>query len=234
MSKPEPKMATTTQSHREKPLMLTHSVKSVLLVVMVFLTLCVATPIVRADSCKPDVSKRDLITKKQVDKWQQVLNSSGFLSAALMNDDVTFSASIERSEDGDFIMISAEKVNGVGRYIGAEGDKIIFGFKDGEPLTFVVTEATNGTDADMFGKVHKSSVWTAALSANQVAAMRVALTTKQVDAIRIDGQISGKIDLPVSDKNGKKLMEKFGCFYQALDKSSLPLTSTAADGHVKP
>jgi hypothetical protein len=192
---------------------------------------CVAAPATLADSCKPDSSGRDAITKKQTDQWQQVLSSSGFLSAALMDHDVTFTAYVKRIGDSNFILVSIQKVEEnlaraafESHYHASNGDQLTFGFKDGEPLSFVVTEVANQAQADMFGKLDMSVVWAAEVAPRDLATMRVALTTKQIDAIRIT-QAAGTVDEAVPDKNGKKLMEKFGCFYQALDKSGVDLTT---------
>src|SRR5258705_13260349 len=73
-------------------------------------TWCVAAPTVFADSCKPDASSQDRITKKRIDEWVQVLSSSGFLSAALLDNDVTFTAYVKRIGDHNFIVVSVEKV----------------------------------------------------------------------------------------------------------------------------
>lgn len=66
--------------------------------------------VVAGDSCKPDVSGLDKITKKQIEQWHQVLSSSGFLSAALMDNDVTFTAYVQRGGDKNFIMVSIQKL----------------------------------------------------------------------------------------------------------------------------
>ncbi|HEV7487309.1 MAG TPA: nuclear transport factor 2 family protein [Thermoanaerobaculia bacterium] len=201
------------------------------LAVMAVSMCCVVAPATLADSCRPDASGRDAITKKQMDQWQQVLSSSGFLAAALMDHDVTFTAYVKRVGDSNFILVSIQKVEEnlaraafESHYHASNGDQLTFGFKDGDPLSFVVTEVANQAQADMFGKLNMSVVWAAEVAPNDLATMRVALTTKQIDAIRIT-QAAGAVDEAVPDKNGKKLMEKFGCFYQALDKSGVDLTT---------
>src|SRR5947209_5263566 len=84
--------------------------KRLLVALMAVFLCCVAAPATLADSCKPDSSGRDAITKKQMDQWQQVLSSSGFLSAALMDHDVTFTAYVKRVGDSNFILVSVQKV----------------------------------------------------------------------------------------------------------------------------
>jgi hypothetical protein len=197
-------------------------------------TWCVAVPATFADSCKPDASTQDRITKQRIDEWAQVVSSSGFLSAALMDNDVTFTAFVKRVGDHSFILIRVEKIEESmaraafeSHYHGSKGDQLVFGFKDGEPAVLVVTEVANQAQADMFGKLHMSVVWAANVSANELVTMRNSLTTKQIDAIRIT-QAAGNIEEPVSDKNGRRLMEKFGCFYQTLDKLGVDLATAPA------
>ncbi len=205
------------------------------LAVLISLTVCcIGTETLSAASCKPDASGQDRITKQKIDVWSQVLSSSGFLSAALMDNDVTFTAYVKRIGDRNFVVIGIEKVEeNVARaafeshYHGAKGDQLVLGFKGGDPLSFVVTEVANQAQADMFGKLHMSVVWAAEMSLNDLAAMRETLSAKQVDAIRIT-QAAGQVDEAVSDSNGKKLMAKFACFYDALDKSGVDLKSAGS------
>ncbi len=206
------------------------------IVIPTLILLCVMPlSVVASDSCKPDVSGQDTITKKQVAQWQQVLSSSGFLSAALMDNDVTFTAYVQRGGDKNFVMVSIQKLEEnqaraafESHFHGAKGDQLLFGFKNGEPLTFVVTEVSNQAKVEglITAKLNMSVVWAAEVSDADMAAMRDALTTKQVDAIRIS-QASGQVDQSVPDKNGKRLMEKFGCFYQALDKRGIDLSAAS-------
>lgn len=185
-----------------------------------------------ADSCKPDFSGKDSITKKQLDQWQQVLRQSGIMSAALMGNDVTFTGFVQRGGDKNFVMISIQKVEEnlaratfESQYSATKGDQIMFGFADGDPLSFTATEVSNQAKAGAFsGKLNMSVVWAAELSDEQMAEMRTALTTQRVDAIRITAS-SGTIDLAVPEKNGSRLLEKFGCFYQSMDARGILLGS---------
>lgn len=205
-----------------------------LLVTIAFVTWCVTPSSVFGDSCKPDVSGRDSITKKQVDMWRQVLSSSGFLSAALMDNDVTFTAFVQRGGDKNYIMIVFQKVEDnlaraafESHYHATKGDQIIFGFKNGEPVTLVASGASNRAQAEMLtGKLDMSAEWVVELPDNEMATLRDALTTRQVDAIRI-ALGSGQVDRTVPEKNGTRLMEKFGCFYQALDKRGVVLSAAS-------
>jgi hypothetical protein len=51
------------------------------------------------------------------------------------------------------------------------------------------------------------------------------LTRRQIDAVRIILAGDVVIQASVSDKDGMKLMEKFGCFYQSLDKKGIDLSA---------
>ena len=200
-------------------------------VLIAIVVCCGVAETISAASCKPDASGQDRITKQRIDQWSQVLSSSGFLSAALMDNDVTFTAFVKRVGDHNFVLVSIEKVEESmaraafeSHYHGAKGDQLVLGFKNGEPLSFVVTEVANQAQADLFGKLHMSVVWAAEIPLSDLAAMRDTFTTRQVDAIRIT-QAGGQVDEGVSDQNGKKLMAKFGCFYEALDQSGVDLKS---------
>jgi hypothetical protein len=59
-----------------------------------------------------------------------------------------------------------------------------------------------------------------------MATARDTFTTKQVEAIRVSPASGDHVEISVTDENGKKLMEKFGCFYQALDKRGIDLSAS--------
>lgn len=187
-----------------------------------------------ARACKPDVSGQDPITKKHVERWQQVLSSTGIMSEALLARDVTFTAYVTRGGDKNYIMISISKVEEnlaravfESQYHATKGDQLVFGFKNGEPLSFVATEVSNQAKAGTFsGKLNMNVVWAAEVPDNDMAMARATLTTKQVDAIRIS-QASTQVDKSVPDKNGRRMMEKFVCFYQYLDQTGIDLSAVA-------
>src|SRR5437016_4754773 len=81
----------------------------VLLLVMAML-FCLASPSELRAGCKPDFSGRDNLTKQPVDRWNQVLSSSGFMAAALLDNDVTFTASIMRNGARTYVILIFEKV----------------------------------------------------------------------------------------------------------------------------
>jgi hypothetical protein len=191
----------------------------------------------RAGDCDPDVAGKDRITKQQVSEWQQVLTSTGILSAALMDNDVTFIASVSRVGDKNVIRVIVQKVEEnlaraafESQFRAARGDEIIFGFKNGGPVTFVTTKAGNAAAAGAFsGKLNMSAVWEADVTDADLAKYRASLTTQVIDAIRITA-VSGQIDRSVPPKNGQRLMQKFGCFYRTVDYGSVAGGQTASPG----
>lgn len=181
-----------------------------------------------ARECDPDLTGNDRITKQQVEQWQQVLTSTGFLSAALMDNDVTFTAFVTRTGDKNTITVVIQKVEeNLARaafetqYRAAKGDEILFGFKNGTPVTLVTTKAGNSAKAGSFsGKLNMSAVWEAELSDADASNYRAALTTKLIDAVRITAA-SGQIDRAIPERNAQRLMQKFACFYRKLDYSGV-------------
>lgn len=191
---------------------------------------------VLADACKPDMAGTDRITKKPVMQWQQQLSSSGFLAAALMDNDVTVTAFIARAGDKNLVMvvIAKEQENLAraafeSRFNAAKGDQLTFGFKDGEPVSFKVTGAVNRSQAVglLTAKLRMSAEWDAEVPDGDLAAAKTALTTKLIDTIRIT-QANGPIDQPVPEKIGRRLTEKFGCFYQTLEANGIDLNAGPA------
>src|SRR5688572_9695089 len=63
-----------------------------------------------AGDCDPDVRGKDRITKQEIVQWQQVLTASGFLSAALLEKDITFTAYVARVGDKNVVGIVVQKV----------------------------------------------------------------------------------------------------------------------------
>ncbi|HEX7152150.1 MAG TPA: SHOCT domain-containing protein [Thermoanaerobaculia bacterium] len=194
--------------------------------VIVALTL-LSVSAVYAD-CDPDVRGKDRITKQEIVQWQQVLTASGILSAALLEKDITFTAYVARTGDKNVVGVVVQKVEpNLARaafetqFRAAKGDEIVLGFKNGGPITFITTKAGNTAQAGTFsGNLNMSASWEAEVSDADLAAHRDALTTGLVDAIRITAA-SGQIDRAIPAKNGQRLMEKFGCFFRALDSAGV-------------
>lgn len=195
--------------------------------VAVALTLLSASAIYAGD-CDPDVRGKDRITKQEILQWQQVLTASGFLSAALLEKDITFTAYIARVGDKNVVGVIVQKVEeNLARaafetqFRAAKGDEIFLGFRNGGPVTFITTKAGNSAQAGTFtGKLNMSANWEAEVSDADIAAHREALTTRLIDAIRITAA-SGQIDRTIPEKNGQRLMQKFGCFFRSLDSAGM-------------
>jgi len=68
-------------------------------------------------------------------------------------------------------------------------------------------------------------VLSAVVQDNELATLRDALTSRQIDSFRIVLSGDVRIEKSVNDNNGKKLMEKFSCFYQLLDKRGINLSA---------
>ena len=102
------------------------------------------------------------------------------------------------------------------------------GFKDGQPLSFVATDV--GNNAKVGGIITGQLITTVILSAVEsdetMASLREALTKRPVDAIRVILAGDVIIEKSVNDDNGRKLMNKFNCFYQSLDNRGLSLPTT--------
>lgn len=151
-----------------------------------------------------------------------------------MGNSLAITARVHRDGDKNYIVIIIEKKDEKlarmafeSRYHAAKGDQIILGFKNGDPLTFVATEVSNkaATSGFLTSMLKMSAVWAAEVSDASMAAARDTLTTKQVDAIRVSPASGDHFEQSVSYETGKALMEKFGCFYQALDKRGVDLST---------
>ena len=113
-----------------------------------------------------------------------------------------------------------------------KGNQFYFGLKNGEPLTFVAANVSNNAKVSgsfMAGLTGKNLYTTIHLIADvqdkELATLRDALTRKQIDAVRIVLAGNLGIDKSVDDKAGKKMMEKFLCFYQSLDGKGIDLSA---------
>jgi hypothetical protein len=181
-----------------------------------------------AGDCDPDVSGKDRITKQEILQWRQVLTASRFLSTVLLEKDITFTAYIARVGDKNVVGVLVQKAEeNLARaafetqFRAAKGDEIFLGFRNGDPVTFITTKAGNSAQAGTFsGKLNMSASWEAEVSDADIAAHRDALTTRLIDAIRITAA-GGQIDLAIPEKNGQRLMQKFGCFFQSLDSAGM-------------
>jgi hypothetical protein len=215
---------------------------------MVPLLLLASASAAQAQNCKPDGSGLDTISKKQFDVWTESLFQTGFAASVVGTGQVTVLLSVGRlgSESGVQVNIMKKEENRAkaeleSSWRAAKGNKIELGFKDAEGLTFVVTEVANETKAAGVispGLVTRMSLW-AQVPDNELAKLRGVLTGKQLDAYRVTLVGDVTISNAVNAKTGAKMMQKFSCFYQFLDKKGInlletgPVPSNTAEGAPK-
>jgi hypothetical protein len=202
------------------------------------LACCFSSSLAWAQSCKPDVSREDRISKQRVDVWTQTLFSTSFAGRLWNTSDVGITATVGRYGSRNAVNLQIQKreessTNAAfeSAYRAAKGKPFFFGFKNGDPVAFVVTDVSNEARVQQ-GLGGPKGVTTVVLSAlvrdGDLAKLREALTTREIDSVRIVLAGDIVIEKSVDDKNGRRLMEKFSCFYQSLDSSGIAL-SVAAD-----
>jgi hypothetical protein len=192
------------------------------------LIFCFSSSQTWAQNCKPDSSMQDKISKQQVDNWFQTVSKSG----------VAITVIIGRQASSNFIGIQIDKQEAAATSNGQfqspfraeKGNQFYFGLKNGDPLTFVSTAVSN--EAKVSGSVmagftgknlYTKVVLIALVQDKDLAALREAFTKKQIDGIRIVLAGDVLIQNAIAEKESVKLMEKFGCFYQFLDKKGIDL-----------
>lgn len=207
----------------------------ILMVATCVLMFCLSSSPAWAQNCKPDISTQDKISKQQVDYWTQIVSTSGVTITVFVGG---------KSATGTQVGVVIQKAEIISATTSAEfqsalraakGNQFYFGLKNGEPLTFVATGVTNeakfsgGVMAGLSGQsIVKINVqlW-AIVQDNDLAKLRDALSHRQIDAVRIVLAGDVHIEKSVSDEDGTKMMEKFGCFYQSLDKKGVDLSIVA-------
>jgi hypothetical protein len=186
----------------------------------------------RADSCKPDVSRVDKITKQQQDIWVQKVGGTGFGASLMGSTDMAVSITVGRYGTFSAVNVeilkeeaSAASASFASSLHAAKGSRFFLGLKEGgEPLAFVATDVANSTTVrnDVLdfghGKVVTSIVLSSAMTDHALAGMREALTKKPIDAIRIILVGDLRVEYSMEEKTSKKLMSKFQCFFEAMDK----------------
>jgi hypothetical protein len=195
------------------------------------LMFCLSSSQASAQNCKPDGSGVDKISKQQVENWFKTVSTSG----------VAITVFIARSGSTNWFAVQIDKQEAPATAnaefqsaLHAEkGNQFYFGLKNGDPLTFVSTAVNNSAHvsgsfmAGLTGKNLYTRVFLSAIIPDkELATLRDTLTRKQIDAVRIVLAGDVVIQASVSDKDGLKLMEKFGCFYQSLDKRGIDLSAS--------
>jgi hypothetical protein len=199
-------------------------------IVICVLMFCFSPSHTWAQSCKPDGSGQDKLSKQQFEYWFKTVSTSG----------VAITVFVGRSGFANWVDVQIDKQEAAATSntefqspLHAEkGNQFYFGLKSGEPLTFVSTSVSNNAHvsgsflAGLTGKnLYTKVVLSAVIQDKDMATLKDTLTRKQIDAVRIVLAGDVVIQASVSDKDGMKLMEKFGCFYQSLDKKGIDLTA---------
>jgi len=202
----------------------------ILRVATCLLVFCLFSAHAWGQNCKPDGSGQDKISKQQIDYWFKTVSTSG----------VAITVFVGRSGFINWVNVQIDKQEaqatsntGFQSALHAEkGNQFYFGLKNGEPLTFVSDEVSNNAHvsgsfmAGLTGKnLYTKVVLSTYIQDKDMAVLRETLTRKQVDAVRIVLAGNVVVQASVSDKDGIKLMEKFGCFYQSLDTRGINLSA---------
>ncbi|NVN99794.1 MAG: hypothetical protein HXX17_10750 [Geobacteraceae bacterium] len=190
---------------------------------VLLLALCMLSSLSYGQSCKPDISQLDKITKRSTQKWVQSLDhdrqfwegSTSEIFAVVGSYGKTHAINVELK-----ILTPSNKQATLGQvYRGAKGNIFSFGFDKGEPITFTATEVGNTSALGGFSGLATTIVVLAAhVSDKELAAIRNTLTTKKIDAVRIILEGNVIIEREVKEDRGEEMRQKFECFYQTLDK----------------
>lgn len=206
----------------------------ILIVATCALMLCFSYSEASAQTCKPDISTQDKISKQQVEYWVQTVSTSEVAITVFIGGrsaiGTQFGMLIQKQEKA-----ATGNANFQSALHAAKGNQFYFGLKNSEPLTFVATDVSNEAKvsgsfmAGFTGKnlVTNVQLW-AVVQDKDLAALRDILSHKQIDAVRIVLAGDAHIEKSVSDKDGTRMMEKFGCFYQSLDKKGIDLSAVAS------
>ena len=202
----------------------------ILIFAICMLIVCFSPSPAWAQNCKPDSSGVDPISKQQIDIWLQTVSRSGVALTIWVG---------RRSASGTQVGVVIEKQEAAATsntqfqsaLQAVKGNQFYFGLSNRDPLTFVASEVSNEARVSgsfMAGFTGKNLVtvvqmW-ALVQDKELAALRDALTQKQIDAVRVILAGDVRIERVVDEKNGKKLMDKFSCFYQSLDKAGIDLS----------
>jgi hypothetical protein len=216
--------------------------KKILMIICVAV-ICILSLQASAQNCKPDYSQVDKITKQQTTQWGQVLFETSFGHQLWDSSSVeTITCRVGRYGNENAISIVIQKQENSIKdaafepsYRAENGNQFFFGFKDGEPLAFTSTEVANKTEvphsvlAGFSGTQLVTTVVLAATIQNKdLAALRDALTTKRIDAVRVGLAGNALLDKAVNEKNGEKMKQNFACFFQFLDKNGIDLNTPSA------
>jgi hypothetical protein len=109
------------------------------------------------------------------------------------------------------------------RYRAAKGNVFLLGFKQGgTPFQFVADDATSVTAGHgvVNPKLRTTVVLAAQIKNEDLKALRDSLGTRQFDGIRVMLP-SMTIEKSINDGNGRKLTEKFQCFFAHVEQQGV-------------
>lgn len=200
-------------------------------IVAVCLSLLTSSPSLAG--CRPDRQWVDNITKQRNVQFNHDLNRMGFWKSMVASD-VELWVIVLRLGQINAINVQVTKVENdrdraafESQFRGAKGDRFTFGFKGGQPLSFVAAEVNNQSKIVQGKGLVMTVVLSAHVSDSEMARFRETLTSKEIDAIRVN-MTTGQFDRVVDEENGEAMMEKFGCFYSWLDENGVVLPDAAA------
>jgi hypothetical protein len=176
--------------------------------------------------CKPDYSKLDKIEKKQIDVWTAELYETSFGASMMKTSTVSIVFFIGRMDTLNFVKVQLQKqeesvTNAVleSSLKGAMGNEFYFGLKDGDPLKFTASKATNETKANgLSGKLVTTVTLSSEIKSEDIQKIKDALTGKVIDAVRVKLENGLIIDQNVKEKKGDKMKEKSVCFCNFLQE----------------
>jgi hypothetical protein len=177
-------------------------------------------PAALAQDCKPDAVIADKISKEKPVIWSQVLYTPGMINNGDVSQATTIGVIGTYGIVSTFILrIHRSEQPGMAQgYEARKGDRFSLGMKDGGPLEFATAYVNNDVTKNMnSGKLVTDIELWASLSDDQLTKLRDALTTRQIDAVRVSLERGVEFEQSISDKNSKAMMAKFACFYEARD-----------------
>lgn len=191
-------------------------------------------PFVEHGACTPDIMGSGKVSKLPTVLWNKNIHSTSFVSRGLNQTGKDIVVIFGKYENMNIVNISIQideksKINPqfVSGYRAQKGDTFSFGFTNGTPLKFVAGDVSNVTQPNYMKDMPSTTVVLSATVDNRDLATISDLAKKQIDSVRIE--LSGAVRLieeSVDSSDSKKLMEKFICFQQYLDRS---LSSTPID-----
>ena len=190
---------------------------------------CLSVSRALAQNCKPDIAGEDRTTKQHVEVWSHVLSAPILPSRVIHTPQVSITALVGTYGTVSALTLQVQRQEESTRYeapqsafLAEEGNRFFVGLKNGEPLMFTATQVHNETTvSNSTGNLVTTLVLAATISDTDLSAFRDALTNKQIDGVRVLLAHDVLIQQSVGDKNGREMMAKFACFYEALDKKGV-------------